>query len=100
MISFSCPSCKQTLEVEERGAGLIVPCPTCGKQVTIPWKVKPVVVKPAGPSTFYKPPKKSEPDVPPVIHAGVICLCIFAAVSFVGLILLQSQLQSMLEQLQ
>lgn len=100
MISFSCPSCKQTLEVDERGAGLIVPCPTCGKQVTIPWKVQPVVAKPPAPSTAYNPLDKLEPGVPPVVHAGVICLCIFSAVSLVGLILLHSQLQSMLERLQ
>jgi len=99
MICFSCSSCKQTLEVEERGAGLIVPCPTCGNQVTIPWKVQPVVAKPPVPSTIYNLLQKSEPDVPPVIHAGMICLCIFAAVSLVGAILLHSQVQSNLAQL-
>jgi hypothetical protein len=100
MICFSCPSCKQTLEVEERGAGLIVPCPTCGEQVTIPWKVQPVVAKPLAPPTAYNPSQKSEPDVPPVIHAGMISLCIFAAVSLVGVILLYSQVQFMMKQLQ
>jgi predicted RNA-binding Zn-ribbon protein involved in translation (DUF1610 family) len=100
MICFSCPSCKQTLEVEERGAGLIVPCPTCGKQVTIPWKVQPVAAKPPALWTPSNPLQKSEPDVPPVIHAGVICLCIFAAVSLVGVIILHSQVRSMLDQFQ
>jgi restriction system protein len=38
MISFTCPSCKQSLEVEDRGKGLKVPCPVCHAEVTIPHK--------------------------------------------------------------
>jgi hypothetical protein len=97
MISFSCPSCKQTLEVEERGAGLIVPCPTCSEQLTIPWKVEPVVVRPAASPSIYDRPKRTEPDVPPVIHAGLLCLCIYVALAFIGLILFHSQFQSQME---
>ena len=35
-IEFNCPHCKQSLAVEETGAGMAVPCPSCGQQVTVP----------------------------------------------------------------
>src|SRR5438034_11788546 len=99
MITFSCPSCKQTLEVEDRGAGLIVPCPTCTQQVHIPWKVEPVAAAPSVSPMAYRPSSISEPDVPPVIHAGVLCLCAYAAVALIGLILFQAHLQTQLKTL-
>ena len=36
MIHLVCPTCKQTLEVENEGAGLVLPCPACAGQVTVP----------------------------------------------------------------
>ena len=41
-ITFSCSNCGQQLEVEESGAGLAVPCPKCGKSLTIPTASTPV----------------------------------------------------------
>lgn len=35
-ITFSCHNCDQQLVVDEAGAGVTVPCPRCGKSLTIP----------------------------------------------------------------
>src|SRR5438876_924063 len=35
-IHFDCPFCSQRLCIEERGAGVMVDCPTCNKQIPIP----------------------------------------------------------------
>jgi hypothetical protein len=35
-IRFSCPTCKQSIVVDARGAGWRVSCPTCQKQIEIP----------------------------------------------------------------
>src|SRR5437899_12972620 len=37
-ISFRCVCCRGRLVVEDAGAGIGVPCPTCGKDITIPPK--------------------------------------------------------------
>ncbi|MBN1673592.1 MAG: protein kinase [Kiritimatiellae bacterium] len=37
-MKFLCPNCSQRLEADAVHAGRIVPCPTCGRQVTIPDK--------------------------------------------------------------
>jgi DNA-directed RNA polymerase subunit RPC12/RpoP len=37
-ITFACESCGQQIIVDESGAGLQVPCPRCGKEITIPPK--------------------------------------------------------------
>jgi DNA-directed RNA polymerase subunit RPC12/RpoP len=99
MISFACPSCKQTLEVEDRGAGLIVPCPTCSEKVTIPWKVEPAVVSPIASSVVYNSPSRKSDDIPPVIHAGLLCLLIYISIAFIGLLLFHSELRAQIEAL-
>lgn len=35
-ILFNCPLCNASLKVEAEGTGLKVPCPECGKEITIP----------------------------------------------------------------
>ncbi len=35
-VSFACPHCAQKLEVDAEGSGMIVSCPTCGNNLTIP----------------------------------------------------------------
>lgn len=35
-IAFDCPRCRQHLVVDDAGAGMSVPCPKCGKEITIP----------------------------------------------------------------
>jgi len=37
-ITFNCNKCGQHLVVDEAGAGLSVPCPACGKEITVPAK--------------------------------------------------------------
>ncbi len=37
-ITFNCPKCQQHLVVDESGAGMTVPCPTCGADISIPPK--------------------------------------------------------------
>jgi hypothetical protein len=37
-ISFTCDNCGQKLEVDESGAGMTIPCPTCEQVLTIPLK--------------------------------------------------------------
>ena len=36
-IIFDCPECGHNLEVDEKGAGMTVPCPECTKPITIPF---------------------------------------------------------------
>lgn len=35
-IQFNCPECGHSLAVDSAGAGLLVPCPECKKEITIP----------------------------------------------------------------
>jgi uncharacterized Zn finger protein len=35
-IYFFCESCGQHLVVDEAGAGLVIPCPNCAKDLTVP----------------------------------------------------------------
>jgi DNA-directed RNA polymerase subunit RPC12/RpoP len=35
-IVFNCPRCGKSLTIDQRGAGLMVPCPDCGSQVMVP----------------------------------------------------------------
>ena len=35
-IEFNCPHCKQSLAVEETGAGMVVPCPGCNEKIIVP----------------------------------------------------------------
>jgi transcription elongation factor Elf1 len=40
-IRFNCPRCGQHLLVEERGAGMVVNCPSCKGQIQIPFGIAP-----------------------------------------------------------
>jgi hypothetical protein len=40
-VNFNCPACAQHLTVDQEGAGLTVPCPTCGMSLTVPEAVIP-----------------------------------------------------------
>jgi DNA-directed RNA polymerase subunit M/transcription elongation factor TFIIS len=35
-IAFDCPECGQHLVIDEAGAGLVVQCPKCGRDVRVP----------------------------------------------------------------
>jgi hypothetical protein len=48
------------------------------------------------PSIYDRPRLKSD-EIPPVIHAGMICLLIYVVISFIGLVLFHSHLKSQME---
>ena len=35
-ISFGCPGCQQHMLIDEAGAGVLVACPNCGREVRVP----------------------------------------------------------------
>ena len=35
-IPFDCPGCGQHLVIDEAGAGLVIQCPKCGRDVSVP----------------------------------------------------------------
>jgi DNA-directed RNA polymerase subunit M/transcription elongation factor TFIIS len=35
-IPFDCPGCGQHMVIDEAGAGLVVQCPKCGREVSVP----------------------------------------------------------------
>ena len=35
-IAFDCPGCGQHMVIDEAGAGLVVQCPKCGRDVSVP----------------------------------------------------------------
>ena len=65
-IRFNCPHCKDSLVVNERGAGMTVPCPNCNQPLIIPLLDPIPTAKAIAPSTpplkpKKKPHKKREP---------------------------------------
>jgi uncharacterized protein YjbI with pentapeptide repeats len=61
-ISFSCDKCGQNMVVDEAGAGIIVPCPGCNQQLTIP------SAQPAPPHTSAATP--TDASAMPVLEAN------------------------------
>jgi len=103
MISFTCHSCNQPLEVEDAGEGLNVPCPTCGSELTIPPKDRSVSYAPREQLVFpgqhqhsaspELTPARSETQFPnahpvngPKKWALLMWCCASVAVMFFGLI--------------
>ncbi len=35
-VFFNCPACGQHLVIDDAGAGLVIPCPKCAKDLTVP----------------------------------------------------------------
>ncbi len=35
-IVFECPSCAQSMAIDVRGAGMVIPCKGCGREVQVP----------------------------------------------------------------
>jgi DNA-directed RNA polymerase subunit RPC12/RpoP len=68
-ITFTCPNCRQELEVDADGAGTQIECPECGHELTIPEptpvniKVLPVTATAAGAQakTQLTLPKRAKP---------------------------------------
>ena len=46
MIRFSCPGCDRVVEVSDDSGGLVMTCPTCGRQLQVPG---------AGKAQLYQP---------------------------------------------
>ena len=94
MIQFDCPKCKQSLEVDDAGAGLKVPCPTCAAPIAIPQKVEIRIRRPQSPLT---PPSPVATDATEsekssvkttASTAGWLCYRIFALGAAGGALLL------------
>jgi hypothetical protein len=60
-IVFACPECSAHLVVDEKGVGLVVPCPNCGKGVRIP-DVPASPVPPAAEAESPPSPALAHPD--------------------------------------
>lgn len=54
-IRFRCPNCQQLLGISRRKAGLVVPCPTCQKEILVP--------------SMDDPPVAPVPSAPPALPA-------------------------------
>ncbi|MGO9609916.1 MAG: hypothetical protein ACLPT4_09795 [Verrucomicrobiia bacterium] len=57
-IYFFCGSCGQHLVVDEAGAGLVIPCPNCAKDVTVPGQPEPKPTSPPPPATLPRTEKE------------------------------------------
>ena len=69
-IYFFCGSCGQHMVIDEAGTGLVVPCPKCSKDVTVPAPDKPKPIPP--PATTPRPEKEQTVAlkwVPPISPA-------------------------------
>lgn len=61
-ISFHCLHCRQSLEVEQEGAGMILDCPTCEEAIEVPYKSEVHVENPSPlgrPSATIKKKRKT-----------------------------------------
>src|SRR5215469_4876507 len=65
-IRFNCPRCGQNLTVEERGAGMLVNCPNCQKQIEIPRPTAPLNISPPSGPEKPEPPPPLPSQPPPV----------------------------------
>jgi len=55
-IYFFCGSCGQRMVIDEAGVGLVIPCPKCAKDVTVPESNQPTPTPP--PATTSQPEKE------------------------------------------
>jgi DNA-directed RNA polymerase subunit M/transcription elongation factor TFIIS len=55
-IPFGCPECRQHMVIDEAGAGLLVSCPKCGREIRVP------SLEETKPSPATKPANVSQPD--------------------------------------
>lgn len=57
-IDFNCEHCGKKLTTDEKGRGMLVPCPDCGNEITIP-------KYDTSHSALQEPPHKHSPPPPP-----------------------------------
>jgi hypothetical protein len=54
-INFSCGSCGQHMVIDEAGAGLVIKCPKCSQDVSVPNLVEPRPPSGADPAPLRRP---------------------------------------------
>src|SRR5208283_6216684 len=96
-INFACPNCRQSLEIDESGAGITIDCPKCGKPVYVPSR------SPA-PTLFVPPPQPPSAirvavrptarpaSMLPSIEGGIHCVAIAAGLLIVAFVLFRTGL--------
>jgi hypothetical protein len=57
-ILFSCPECQQHVVIDAAGAGLLVGCPGCGREVRVPGLVETKPGPDARPANVSRPDKE------------------------------------------
>jgi DNA-directed RNA polymerase subunit M/transcription elongation factor TFIIS len=57
-IAFGCPQCQQHVVIDEAGAGLLVACPKCGREIRVPSPDDPKSNPGAKPANVSKPDKE------------------------------------------
>jgi DNA-directed RNA polymerase subunit M/transcription elongation factor TFIIS len=57
-ITFGCPECRQHMVIDEAGAGLLVACPKCGREIRVPGPVAPKSNPGATPANVSRPDKE------------------------------------------
>lgn len=62
-IRFSCAACGHHMVIDEAGAGLVVPCPECGLDVTVPKPAEPEPAPTAKPAADSEPRSLNEKTV-------------------------------------
>src|SRR5262249_11768101 len=72
-IRFNCPRCGQNLEVEQRGAGMIVDCPSCKEQIEIPRETASQLSKVSVPTAILPPPVPVSPPLHPEPAPNPLC---------------------------
>jgi DNA-directed RNA polymerase subunit RPC12/RpoP len=99
-VTFNCSNCRQSLEIDESGAGASIDCPKCGKPVYVPSRAVAsptelptrVAVKPKQHSTATGASSANRSSLPPSIEGGLHCVVVAAVLLIIGLFLFRSGL--------
>jgi len=57
-IEFNCPVCGQRMVIDKAGAGLVIQCPKCKRNVRVPSPFAPDPSSGAKPATAPRPPRE------------------------------------------
>jgi hypothetical protein len=87
-INFACPNCRQSLEIDESGAGITIDCPKCSKPVYVPSL--------SGAASLQSPikvavkPIRQTNSMLPAIEGGLHCFLIAAGLYIVSFLAFRS----------
>lgn len=83
-ITFNCPACKSSLEVDASAAGLQVDCPQCGKAIVVPSARRVTMhARPNVPVAPLTPGRPSQPSTrQPVTSAAAVWSLVLGLLSF------------------